>query len=247
MTINETPCSKIIAGFCVIFCFSYWLRVLRTSLKVSFEIFTFPENLPSSKKIVPSAIGKMECFTMYGFLTRVNSTAYNALPRKVIRRNRMIFHHGVKRNCWSFEWFSESHTVSSHQTRDLECFADSSNIPWNLPTNFHSDLIATIPQRCLPLLCARLFHQSHLFLICVVLTYNDFPGKIFTSLAKFQGIVFRLPVRLQELLQAPLCSLRSFCFARIRLDPLSSQILYHDCISMIVSRFSFLLEDLVSC
>ena len=50
------------------------------------------------------------------------------------------------------------------------------------------------------------------------------PGKIFTGLAKFQGIVcvndFRLPIRLQELLQASLSFLRSFCFARIRLDPL---------------------------
>ena len=46
------------------------------------------------------------------------------------------------------------------------------------------------------------------------------PGKIFTGFAKFQGIVsvkdFRLPIWLQELLQAPLCFLRSFCFARIR-------------------------------
>ena len=35
---------------------------------------------------------------------------------------------------------------SSHQTRDLDCFADSSNIPWNLPTIFHPDLITTVPQ-----------------------------------------------------------------------------------------------------
>ena len=45
------------------------------------------------------------------------------------------------------------------------------------------------------------------------------PGKIFTSFAQFQGIVsvndFRLPIRLQELLQAPLCFLRSFCRARL--------------------------------
>ena len=34
---------------------------------------------------------------------------------------------------------------------------------WN-----HSDLIATIQQRCLLLLCALLFQQSHLSLICVV-------------------------------------------------------------------------------
>ena len=68
------------------------------------------------------------------------------------------------------------------------------------------------------------------------------PGKIFTSFAKFQGIVsvndFRLPIRLQEFLQAPLCFLRSFCLARIRLDPLGGQVLHHDCKSMIVSRFA---------
>ena len=30
----------------------------------------------------------------------------------------------------------------SHQTRDLECFADRYTIPWNLPTIFHPDPIA---------------------------------------------------------------------------------------------------------
>ena len=42
------------------------------------------------------------------------------------------------------------------------------------------------------------------------------PGEIFTSFAEFQGIVsvndFWLPIWLQELLQAPLCFLRSFLF-----------------------------------
>ena len=37
------------------------------------------------------------------------------------------------------------------------------SIPSNPPTNFHPDLIATILQRCLPLLCALLSQQSHLF------------------------------------------------------------------------------------
>ena len=75
------------------------------------------------------------------------------------------------------------------------------------------------------------------------------PGKIFTGFAEFQGIVsvndFRLPIGLQELLQAPLCFLRSFCFARIRLDPLDSQVLHHDCISMIVSRFTSFTNNFV--
>ena len=54
------------------------------------------------------------------------------------------------------------------------------------------------------------------------------PGEIFTGFAKFQGNVsvkdFRLPIGLRELLQAPLCFLRSFCFARIRLDPLGGHV-----------------------
>ena len=61
----------------------------------------------------------------------------------------------------------------SHQMRDLWGFADRCNIPWNLPTNFHSDLIATIQQTYLLSLCALLSQQSHKFPICAVLTYID--------------------------------------------------------------------------
>ena len=47
------------------------------------------------------------------------------------------------------------------------------------------------------------------------------PGKIFTSFAEFQGIVSvndsRLPIRLQELLQAPLC----FCKDNTSNNPFS--------------------------
>ena len=78
-----------------------------------------------------------------------------------------------------------------------------------------------------------------------------FPGEIFTSFAEFQGIGsvidFRIPIGLQELLQAPLCFVRSFCFAWKRLDPLGSQVLHHDCISMIVSRFTTFTENFVVC
>ena len=77
------------------------------------------------------------------------------------------------------------------------------------------------------------------------------PGKIFTGFSKFQGIVsvndFRLPIWLQELLQAPSCLLRSFCFVRIRLGPLGGQVLHHDCISMIVSRFTTFPDNFVIC
>ena len=77
------------------------------------------------------------------------------------------------------------------------------------------------------------------------------PRKIFTRFAKFQGIVclddFRLPVWLQELWQALLCFLRSFCFARIRLAPLGGQVLHHDCISVTVSGFTIFTENFVIC
>ena len=48
------------------------------------------------------------------------------------------------------------------------------------------------------------------------------PGQIFTSFAKFLGIVsvndFWFPRRLQELLQAPFCFLRCFCFCTDRIE-----------------------------
>ena len=51
------------------------------------------------------------------------------------------------------------------------------------------------------------------------------PRKNFTRFAKFPALISVNDLwflgRLQELLQALLCFLRSFCFARIRLDPLS--------------------------
>ena len=75
------------------------------------------------------------------------------------------------------------------------------------------------------------------------------PGDIFTSFAGFQRSVsvndFWLRIWLQELLQASLSFLWSFCLARIRLDPLGVQDLHHDCMSMIVSRLAIVTEDLV--
>ena len=113
-------------------------------------------------------------------------------------------------------------------------------------TNFYSDPMATTQQRAFLLLCAFLFQQSHLFPICVVSKNND-SRKDLSALAKFQGIVsvndFRLPMWLQELLHVLLCFLGSFGFARIRLDPLGGQVLHHDCISVIVSRFAILTEN----
>ena len=38
-----------------------------------------------------------------------------------------------------------------------------------------------------------------------------------------------------------------FFFSRIRLDPFSGQVLHHDCILVIVSRFAIVAKDLVIC
>ena len=63
--------------------------------------------------------------------------------------------------------------VSSHQKVYPEYFADSSNIPWNPSTIRYPDRTAIAPHMSPLLHCEPLFQQSHLFLICVVLTYND--------------------------------------------------------------------------
>ena len=75
------------------------------------------------------------------------------------------------------------------------------------------------------------------------------PGSFFTGFAKFQGMVsvndFWFPGRLQDFLQALLRCLSSFRFTWVRLYPPSSQVLYHDSVSMIVSRFTSFTKDFV--
>ena len=170
----------------------------------------------------------------------------------VLRSYWVIPNRWTKRDNWSFNRFSNEffRMESSHQTRDLECFADWYSIPWNLPPFFIQTWLQQYRR-------SPFFHSAYCTLsnpICLWSVWcwrTMIPGTIFTGLAKFQGIVsandFWLPIRLQELLQALLRFLRSFCFARIRLDPLGSQVLHHDCISMIVSRFTSFTENFVIC
>ena len=167
--------------------------------------------------------------------------------------NLIIFDHCSKRNDWSFEWFSESSFI-----RSLPIRQEILNVS-QIGIEFHG-------------ICPPFFIQTWLqqygrlwpsFTLRTALSAIPFvsdlcgvdctliPGKIFSDFAKFQGIVsvndFRLPIRLQALLQAPLCFLRSLCFVRIRLDPLASQVLHHDCTSVIVSRFTIFSENFVIC
>ena len=53
------------------------------------------------------------------------------------------------------------HTVFSHLPGGLEHFTDSKSISWNPPSIFQPDLIATVLQMSLPLLCVPLCLQSH--------------------------------------------------------------------------------------
>ena len=139
--------------------------------------------------------------------------------------------------------------ASSPQIIDLWRFADRCNIPWNLRANFHSDLISTMRQE-VPSFTLRTALSAIPFVsdLCGV-DVQWFQERSSTGFAEVQGIVsvndFRFPIWLQELLQASLGFLWSFCFARIRLDPFGGQVLHHDCISMIVSRFTTFTENFV--
>ena len=124
--------------------------------------------------------------------------------RLVFRRNRVIFDHCSKRYHWSVKVHSKPPFIWCLPTRQeiLNVSQIAVTFHRNPPTILFPDLIATIPQMSPLSLFALLSQQSHLFLICVALTYND--SRIFlTRLAKFQGIVsvndFWFLCRLQEL------------------------------------------------
>ena len=171
----------------------------------------------------------------------------------VFRRDREIVNHQwTKRNDWSIKRFSKTSFTWSLLIKQEILNVSQISIAFHgiCPPFF----IQTWPQqyrRC------TFFHSAHYSFsnpICFQSVWcwrTMIPGKIFTSLANFQGTVsvndFRLPILLQELLQAPFGFLRSFCFARIRLNPLGGQVLHHDCISMLVSRFIIFTENYVIC
>ena len=95
--------------------------------------------------------------------------------RLVCRSSRVSFDHCSERYYWSFQGHSDPPFIWCLPIRQeiLNVFADGSNIPWNPPTIRHPDRTAIAQQMSLLSLCALLFRQSHLFLICVVVTYND--------------------------------------------------------------------------
>ena len=177
-------------------------------------------------------------------------TAYNAYPKnnpsKIVFPNWCILD-------WSFAvigWYSTNepngiigpvaqnvfHKASSHQIIDLWRFAVESAHQFSFRPDCNNT--AEVPSFTL---------RTALSAIPCV---SDLCG-VDVSFAEFQGIVsvndLRLPIGLQELLQASLSFLWSFCFARICLEPLSGWVLNHDCMSVIVSRIAIVTENFVIC
>ena len=170
----------------------------------------------------------------------------------VFRRDRVMLGQWTKRDNWSIKRFSKPPFIWSPPIRQ-----EVLNVP-KIGVTFHRICTQTFIQTWLQQYgrCA-FFYSAHCSFSNPICFWSMWcrrtiiPGKIFTSFAKFQGSVsvndIRFPIWLQELLQALLCFLRSFCFARIRLDPVGGQVLHHDCISMIVSRFTTFTENFVIC
>ena len=125
MTISEIPFDRpeISAGFCVISCFVYRLRLLKTSLKVSSEIFTWCKLVPHESEFSDSMLSSVQldctiCDWEYEIIT--------TLRRKYvlcIASSSMDFWHGLSKftprtmhvrgtvqvklsykNWWSLDW-----------------------------------------------------------------------------------------------------------------------------------------------
>ena len=77
------------------------------------------------------------------------------------------------------------------------------------------------------------------------------PGKIFTSFSNSKELSVSMTLGFlsgsKNFCKFLCVSWQVFVFARIRLDPLGGQVLHHDCISMIVSRFTTFTENFVIC
>ena len=160
----------------------------------------------------------------------------------VLRRDRVIVNQWTKWNDWSFKWFPKASLTWGLPIRE-----EILNVS-QIGVAFHG-ICPQFFQTCLQQYGRGAFlHSAHCSFSNPICFWSAWcrramiPWKIFSGFAKFKRIVsvndFRFPIWLQELLQAPLCFLRSFCLGRIWLDPLGGQVLHHDCISMIVSRFT---------
>ena len=129
--------------------------------------------------------GNFRCVHLFQFLNVCNHyvsfqipPACNAHPRNILGKAFGRTAAVATRLLAEIGWYS---TIAPNGTTELNrlaqgvfpsdkrsCFADSSSIPWNLPTNFHPDQTVAILLTYLPCFRALSSRQSHLFLICVV-------------------------------------------------------------------------------
>ena len=141
----------------------------------------------------------------------------------VFRTDRVILNQSTKRNDRSSKWFPKASLIWSFSPSDKRSWMFRRQV-WHSMESAHRifsrpdcDNTAEVPSFTLRTALSICFWS-------VWCRRTMIPGKIFTGFAKSQGTVsvndFRLPIWLQELLQASLCFLWSFCSARIRLDPL---------------------------
>ena len=133
----------------------------------------------------------------------------------VLRRDRVIFNQSTKRDNWSIERFSKASFIWCLPIRQ-----EILNIS-QIDKTFHGVCPPFFIQTWLQQYRRRtFFHSAHFSLSNPICLWSVWcwrimiPRKIFTGSAEFQGIVsvndFRLPIRLQELLQAPFGFVRSF-------------------------------------
>ena len=136
---------------------------------------------------------------------------------------------------WAVKWYSEPPFIGCPPIR-----REILNVS-QIAVAFHGMRRPILIQTWLRYCRCTFFHSAHrspsnpICFWSVWCRRTKIPGKIFSGFAKFQGIVsvndFRLPIRLQEVLQALVCFLRSFCSTWVGLYPLSSQ-------AMIVAWFT---------
>ena len=120
------------------------------------------------------------------------------------------------------------HQVFSHLPGSLQHFTNSRSIPLNQPTTFRPSQITTVQQTYLLLLIGRLFQRCHLSRIDEVLTCGDSMTKPHMLSQIPSSCTFSQLLVLATVPKSLISFFRlmcRFCFTRIRLNPLSGEIL----------------------
>ena len=168
----------------------------------------------------------------------------------VLCSKRVILNQWTKWNDWSIKWLPKTSFIWSLPIRQ-----DILNVSQKGIT-FHRICPPIFIQTWLQQYCrGTFFYSAHCSFsnpICFWSVWcwrTMIPEKIFTSLAKFQGIVsvndFRLPLRVPGTFASFSGFIEKFLVCTDTPGSIKCKILHHDCISMIVSRFTIFTENFV--